>query len=80
MISAGVFTAFARMMPDPNTGAMAVPSELMAWVSVNRLGAVSGLPSTATNGLAATCSSVIPDASTNSANRNMAYERMPAAG
>ena len=59
---------------------MVVPSELNAWVSVRREEAVSGLPSAATNGLAATCSSVIPEASTNSASRNRLYERAAAAG
>ena len=78
--SAFDFTAVDRMSSDPNCGAMVVPSELKAWDSVRRAEAVSGLPSTATNGLAATCRSVMPDASTNSASRNSAYERAPAAG
>ena len=59
---------------------MVVPSELKAWVSVSRDDAVSGFPSTATNGLAATCSSVIPDASTNSASRKSSYDRTPRPG
>ena len=56
---------------------MVVPSELNAWVSVSRDDAVSGLPSTATNGFAATWSSVMPDASTNSASRKSGNERAP---
>ena len=59
---------------------MVVPSELNACVSVRRDEAVSGLPSAATNGFAATWSSVIPDASTKSASRNRLYERTAAAG
>ncbi len=61
-------------------GAIVVPNELKACVSVSREDAVSGLPSTATNGFAATWSSVMPAASTKSAPRNIAYERAPAAG
>ena len=61
-------------------GAMNVPSELNAWVRVSRLDAVDGLPRIATNGFAETCKSVMPDASTNSASRNIGYERWPAAG
>ncbi len=68
------------MRIEPKAGASVVPSELNACVSVSRDEAVSGLPRTATKGLAATCSSVMPDASTKSAPRNIAYERAPAAG
>src|ERR1051325_498651 len=59
---------------------MVVPRELMAWVSVKRLDAVSGGPSTATNGLAATCSNVMPAASTNNASKNSGYAGALAAG
>jgi len=45
-----------------------------------RLEAVSGLPSTMTYGLAATCSIVIPAASTMSAVRKSGYEGTMAAG
>ena len=61
-------------------GAIVVPSEFSACVIVSRLDAVSGLPRIATNGFAATCSSVMPDARMNSASRNSGYERAPAAG
>ena len=57
-----------------------VASELNAWVSVRRDEAVSGRPSTATNGLAATCRTTMPVASTKNAVRNSPYDRDAAAG
>ena len=80
LISADDLAAVDRISNEPKSGAMVVPSELKAWVSVSRDDAVSGLPSAATNGFAATCSSVMPEASTNSASRNSSYDRMDAAG
>ncbi len=80
MISSEDLAAVDRINADPNSGASVVPSELKAWVSVSREEAVCGFPSAATNGLAATCSSVIPEASTNSAKRKSEKERAAAAG
>ena len=59
---------------------MAVPSELSACASVRRLELVCSGPSNATYGLAATCSTVMPVASTNSAPRKASYTRSSAAG
>ena len=53
----------------PKIGAMAVPSEFNACARVRRLELVCSGPSSATYGLAATCSTVMPVASTNSAPR-----------
>jgi len=57
----------------PSVGAIVVPSELKAWVSVSRLDAVAASPSTVTYGLAATCKIVMPAASTKKASKNTAY-------
>ncbi len=59
---------------------MTVPSELKAWVRFRRLDAVFDGPSTETYGLAATCSAVIPAASTMSAERKSGNEGTLAAG
>src|SRR5262245_66010481 len=59
---------------------MNVPKELNACVSVRRLEAVACGPRIATYGFAATCSSVMPDARTKRAPRNIGYERLAAAG
>jgi hypothetical protein len=68
------------MIGPMNRGNTKVASELNAWVRVNRDDAVSGFPSTATNGLAATWRTTIPVASTKNANRNTPYDRTAAAG
>ncbi len=60
----------ARIRVAPTYGPIVVPSELKACVSVSRLDAVRAGPRIVTYGFAATCNSVIPDASTNSAPRN----------
>ena len=49
-----------------------VPTELNACAKVSRLCAVDGLPRMEISGLATTCTTVIPAASTNRAVRNMA--------
>ncbi len=64
----------------PREGAIVVPSELKACARFRRLDAVSGGPSTATYGLAATCKAVIPAARTINAPRNSGYDGALAAG
>jgi exodeoxyribonuclease VII small subunit len=59
---------------------MVVPSELNACVRFKRLDAVSGGPRTATYGFAATCSAVMPAASTISAPRKSGNDGTLAAG
>ena len=71
--------AFKISLP-PRYGPMVVPSELNACDKFKRLEAVSGGPSTATYGFAATCRAVIPPASTISAPRNNGYDGTLAAG
>jgi hypothetical protein len=68
------------MIGPMKVGNAQVASELKACVSVRRDDAVSGLPSTATNGLAATCKMTMPVASTKNANRNTPYDRTASAG
>ena len=68
------------MRNAPKIGPATVPSELNAWVRFSRLDAVRAGPSTVTYGFAATCSAVIPAASTISAPRNSGYEGTLAAG
>ena len=73
--------AFAfKINKPPRYGPMVVPSELKACVKFNRLDAVSGGPKTETYALAATCSAVIPAASTISAPKNNGNDGALAAG
>ena len=72
--------AAARIRSPPTYGAIVVPSELKAWVRFRRLEAVRAGPSTVTYGLAATCSTVTPAASTISAARKSSNEGALAAG
>ena len=78
--SAADSPATARMTGPMKVGNAQVASELNAWVSVSRDEAVSGRPSTATNGFAATCRMTMPVASTKNAVRNRPYDRAAAAG
>ena len=78
--SAGSFTTLDRISRPPNSGASVVPSEFSACARVSRLELVFSGPSSATYGLAATCSTVMPVASTNSAPRNAGYRCRLAAG
>jgi hypothetical protein len=68
------------MSRPPKIGASMVPKELNACTRFNRLEAVSGLPITATYGLAATWSRVMEEARRNSATRKKPYETVMAAG
>src|SRR5664279_3245143 len=79
-ISAAALGAVARIRMPPNQGAIAVPSELNAWVSVRREDAVLEGPRSATYGLAATCNTVIPPARMMSAARNSGNDGTMAAG
>src|ERR1700730_7290960 len=75
-----LFGTVLRIRRLPRGGAIVVPSELNAWVKFKRLEAVSGGPSTATYGLAATCSAVIPAARTINAVRKSGKDGTLAAG
>jgi hypothetical protein len=73
--------AFAfKINSPPRYGPIVVPNELNACVKFNRLDAVSAGPSTVTYAFAATCSAVIPAASTINAPRNSANDGALAAG
>ena len=72
--------AVRRITKAPKMGPTTVPNELNACVRFSRLDAVRAGPSTVTYGFAATCSAVIPAASTISAPRNSGYEGTFAAG
>ena len=77
---AAVTTAPAAKTPpvsrtcEPSQGPTVVPSELKACDRFRRLEAPLGLPSSATSGLAATCSRVTPEAMTNRAIRTPGYQ------
>ncbi len=58
-----------NMSIDPRYGPITVPRELNAWDRVSRRCDLSGTPSAAARGFAATCSTVIPLAMTNSASK-----------
>src|SRR5437868_15486390 len=78
--SSMLFGALLRISQPPRYGAIVVPSELNACVRFSRLDAVRDGPSTATYGLAETCSAVIPAASTINAARNSGNDGTLAAG
>ena len=65
-------TRLPRINVEPTLGKIVVPSELKNCAKVRRLDAVLGAPSRLINGLATTCTVVMPIASTNSAIRKTA--------